>query len=124
MKCYEICRFFVRNFHGLGEIHHFLGFWSVSSPPGELKNLNIPIGISMISACGGQGTTRIIQKVIFASFYRSSRNSAENGEVLVDLGKITVFGCFEVFGGPSPSDLDFEQGIQRFREGSRNPGNQ
>ena len=28
------------------EISPFLVFWSVSSPPGELKNLNIPIGIT------------------------------------------------------------------------------
>ena len=30
---------------------------------------------------------------------------------------------FPVLGGPSRSDLDFEQGIQRFREGSRDPEN-
>ena len=48
----------------------------------------------------------------------------QNGEISVISKKLMVFLDFKVFGGPSRSDLDFEQGIQRFREGSRNPGNQ
>ena len=73
-----------------GEFPPFLGFWSVSSPPGELKNLNIPIGITRFSACGGQGTTRILQNVILASFCRFSRNSAGNGGIVKNLKKIMV----------------------------------
>ena len=69
MKFPEIS-WFLRNFHISGEISPFLVFWSVSSPPGRLKNLNIPIGITRFSACGGQGTTRILQNVILASFCR------------------------------------------------------
>ena len=114
----------MRKFNIFGEISPFFVFWSVSSPPGELKNLNIPIGISRFSACGGQGTTRILQNVILASFCRFSRNSAGNGGILVNLREIMIFYGFKVFGGRSRSDLDFEQGIQRFREGSRNPENQ
>ena len=106
------------NFNGLGEIPPFLGFWSVSSPPGELKNLNIPIGISMFSACGGQGTTRILQKVIFASFSRFSRNSAENGEILVNLGKITVFnGFFRFSGVQAPQTLILSKEYKGFVKG-------
>ena len=63
-------------------------------------------------------------KMLFALFYRFSRNSAKNGEMLVIYKKLMVFLDFWVFGGPSRSDHAFEQGIQRFREGSRNPGNQ
>ena len=126
MEFHETFRFFMifAEFSHFGEISPFLGFWSVWSPPGELKNLNMPIGITMFSACGGQGITRILQKLIFASFCRTSRNSAENGEISVNLRKIMVFVVFQVFWGPSRSDLDFEQGIQRFREGLRNPDNQ
>ena len=64
MKFHEIWRNFMilRIFHISGEILPFLVFWSVSSPPGELKNLNIPIGITRFWACGGQGTYRILQK--------------------------------------------------------------
>ena len=96
MEFHEICRtsMIFAEFSHFGEISPFLVFWSVSSPPGELKNLNIPIGITRFSACGGQGTTRILQKVILASFCRFSRNSAENGEILVNLGKIMVLSCF------------------------------
>ena len=94
-------------FHGiswsfiiLGEFHVFrrisplLVFWSVSGPPGRLKNINIPIGITRFSACGGQGTTRISQKMIFASFYRFARNSAKMVIFLVNLTKITVLWFF------------------------------
>ena len=88
----------MRNFHDSGEISPLLVFWSVSSPPGELKNLNIPIGITRFSACGGQGTTRILQKMILASFYRFSRNFAENGENLVNLGEIMDFYFCRFFG--------------------------
>ena len=77
-------------------------FWSVSSPPGELKNLNIPIGISMFSACGGQGTTRMLQNVIFASFCRISKNSAENYEIWLNLRKIMKFIVFLGFWGSKP----------------------
>ena len=86
-------------FSYFGEISPFLVFWSVSSPPGELKNLNIPIGITRFSACGGQGTTRILQNVILASFCRFSRNSAENDGILVNLRKIMVFSVFFRFLG-------------------------
>ena len=89
----------MRNFHDSGEISPLLVFWSVSSPPGELKNLNIPIGITRFSACGGQGTTRILQKVILASFCRFSRNPAENGETLVNSRKIMVSVVFFRFLG-------------------------
>ena len=82
---------FVRNFHDSGEISPLLVFWSVSSPPGELKNLNIPIGITRFWACGGQGTYRILQKVIFASFYRFSRTSAKMVKFLVIFKKLMVF---------------------------------
>ena len=111
-------------FSYFGEISPLFVFWSVSSPPGELENLNIPIGITRFSACGGQGTTRILQNVIFALFCRFSRNSAKNGGNLTISKNLMVFLDFLVFGRPSRSDLDFEQGIQRFREGSRNPENQ
>ena len=93
---------FVRIFHDSGEISPLLVFWSVSSPPGELKNLNIPIGITRFSACGGQGTTRILQKMILASFCGFSRNSAENGEILVNSRKIMVFVVFLGFWGSKP----------------------
>ena len=104
MKFQEILRnsMIYAEFSYFGEISPFLVFWSVSSPPGELQNLNIPIGITRFSACGGQGTTRILQKVIFASFCRFSRNSAENGEMLVNLRKIMVFVVFLGFWGSKP----------------------
>ena len=77
MKSHDMPRNFIkfaeipvcmRNFHILGGIPTFFVFLSVSSPPGELKNLNIPIGITRFSACGGQGTTRILQKTDFGIF--------------------------------------------------------
>ena len=78
-----------------------------------VKNINIPIGILRFSACGGQGTTRIFQNVIFLSFCRFSENYWE----IVISGKfnkkLMIFMVFEGFGGPSRSDVDFEQGIHR-----------
>ena len=62
-------------------------------------------------------------KMLFALFYRFSRNSAKMMEFLVIYKKSIVFVDFWVFGGPSCSDHAFEQGIHVFREGSRNPGN-
>ena len=101
MKFHEICRNFMicAEFSYFGGNFTILGFWSVSSPPGELKNLNIPIGITRFSACGGQGSTRILQNVIFASFCRFSRNSAGNGEILENLRKIMVSVFFFRFLG-------------------------
>ena len=49
-------------------------------------------------------------------------NFAENDEISDIFVKLMDFMDFPVLGSPSRSDLDFEQGIQRFREGSRNPG--
>ena len=51
IKFHEISWTF-RKFHDFAELSHFreispfLVFWSVLSPPGELENLNIPIGIT------------------------------------------------------------------------------
>ena len=104
MKFHENFRNFMicAEFSYFGEISPFLGFWSVWSPPGELKNLNNPIGITRFSACGGQGTTRILQKMILASFCRFSRNSAENRDILVNLWKIMNFVVFLGFWGSKP----------------------
>ena len=93
---------FLRKFHIFNEICRFCGFWSVWSRPEELKNLNIPIGISRFSACGGQGTTRILQKLNFASFCRFSRNFAKNDEDLVILVKIMKFYDFLGLWGSKP----------------------
>ena len=76
MKFHEIS-WFLRNFHVCRGFSPFFCFWSVSGPPGRLKNISIPIGITRFSACGGQGTTRILQKLLLACFCRISRNSAE-----------------------------------------------
>ena len=86
----------------LGGNFDFFLFWSDPRGPGRLRNLNIPIGILRFSACGGQGTTRILQKVIFASFCRFSRNSAENGENLVILWKLSIFCGFLCFRRSKP----------------------
>ena len=107
----------MRNFHIFGEISPFLVFWSVSSPPGELKNLNIPIGITRFSACGGQGTTRILQKVILASFCRFSRNSAGNGEILVNLRKISVSVFFRFLGVQAAQTLILSKEYKGFVKG-------
>ena len=104
MKFHEIYRIFMifAEFSHFGEISPFLGFWSVWSPPGELQNLNNPIGITRFSACGGHGTTRILQKVILASFCRFSRNSSENHDILVNLRKIMISVAFLGFWGSKP----------------------
>ena len=60
----------------------------------------------------------------FCIILQISRNSAGNGYILGNLREMMVSEFFEVFGGPSRPDLESEQGIQRFREGSRNPENQ
>ena len=98
-------------------IARFFVFWSVSSPPGELKNLNIPIGITRFSACGGQGTTRILQKVILASFCRFSRNSAENGETLVNLRKTMVSVLFRFLGVQAAQTLILSKEYKGFVKG-------
>ena len=91
LQIHEFCVFYI-----------FFAFWSVSGRPGRVKNLNNPIGILRFSACGGQGTTRILQKLIFASFCRFSIFFAENGENLVILEKFVIFACFWCFGGSKP----------------------
>ena len=93
---------FLRNFHISGEILPFLVFWSVSSPPGELENLNIPIGITRFSACGGQGPTRILQNVIFAWFWWNFMNFAENNEISDIFVKLIDFYGFSSFGESKP----------------------
>ena len=80
----------------------FLVSWSVSGPPGRLKNLNIPIGITRFSACGGQGTTRILQRLFLACFCRICRNSAGNCDFLVNLGKMMDCYDFSGFWGSKP----------------------
>ena len=80
----------------------FLVFWSVSNPPEELKNLNIPIGITRFPACGGQGPTRILQNVIFAWFLWNFRKFAENNEISVNIVKLMDFHGFSGFGGSEP----------------------
>ena len=104
MKFHEIFRTFMNfaEFSQFGGTFTIFMFWSVSSPPGELKNLNIPIGISMFSACGGQGTTRMLQNVIFAPFCIISKNSAENCENRVNFKEIMNFIVFLGFGGSKP----------------------
>ena len=111
-------RWIYRNFMKFGEISwnfmisaeiswflrfsQFLAFWSVLGRPGRLKNLNNPIGILRFPACGGQGTTRILRKLNFASFCRFSRNFARNDENLVILVKIMKFYDFLGLWGSKP----------------------
>ena len=93
---------FLLNFHNFGGISPFFVFWSVSSPPGELKNINIPIGIARFSACGGQGPTRILQNVIFTWFWWNFMNFAENDEIPAIFAKLMDFYGFSSFGGSKP----------------------
>ena len=101
MKFPEIS-WFSLNFHILMGNSLFWVFGSVSSPPGELKNLNIPIGITRFWACGGQGTYRILQKLVFASFCRFSKDFAKNNESLVIFKKLMEFSGFLGFWGSKP----------------------
>ena len=101
MKFPEIW-WFRRNFHISEEISPFLVFWSVSSPPRELKNLNIPMGITRFSACGSQGPTRILQKLISAWFCANFGNFAENAGNSVFFVKLMEFYGFSSFGGSKP----------------------
>ena len=92
-------------------------FWGVSGPPERLGNLDIPIGITRFSACGGQGTTRILQNVILASFCRFSRNSAENREILVNLGKIMIYRVFRFLGVQAAQTLILSKEYKGFVKG-------
>ena len=82
------------NFHVFRGFPPIFVFWGVWGPPGRFENLDIPIGISRFSACGSQGTPKILQNVILAPFCWFSRNSAENWEVLVNLRELMVFVGF------------------------------
>ena len=108
----------LRNFHAFSGFPPFLVCWSVSGPPGRLKNLDIPIGITMFSACGGQGTTRILQNVILASFCRFARNSAGNGEILVNLeGNNGLRGFLRFWGVQAAQTLNLSKEYEGFVKG-------